>query len=100
MRTMGLNSVSNRTSCMCAVQDLTGATGAGSSALEGVTEQQVAEAKKAARAAADALVLTDAPLLFPPGQLALAAMRSGFNKVGLSNLAGLLLQYLSPNCIP
>ena len=50
-------------------------------ALEEVTVQQMADAKKAARAAADALMLTDAPLLFPPGQLALAAMRSGFNKV-------------------
>ena len=39
------------------------------------------DARRAARAAADALLLTDAPLLFPPGQLGLAAMRSGFNKV-------------------
>ena len=100
MRIVGLNSISNRTSRMCAVQDLTGTTGAGSSALEGVTEQQVADAKKAARAAADALVLTDAPLLFPPGQLALAAMRSGFNKVRLSHLPGMLLQYSSPDCKP
>ena len=46
-----------------------------------LTEQQVADARRAARAAADALLLTDAPLLFPPGQLGLAAMRSGFNKV-------------------
>ncbi len=68
------------------VQDLKGATGIGGSAMEGVTQQQVADAQKAARAAADALVLTDAPLLFPPGQLALAAMRSGFNKVSLSSL--------------
>ena len=52
-----------------------------SPASEEVTAQQVADAKRAARAAADALMLTDAPLLFPPGQLALAAMRSGFNKV-------------------
>ena len=28
-----------------------------------------------------ALLLTDAPLLYPPGQMGLAAMRSGFNKV-------------------
>lgn len=52
-----------------------------SPAAQGVTEQQMADARKAARAAADALMLTDAPLLFPPGQLALAAMRSGFSKV-------------------
>ncbi|EIE26696.1 cyclin-like protein [Coccomyxa subellipsoidea C-169] len=41
----------------------------------------LAQARAAARAAVDALMLTDAPLLFPPGQLALAAMRSGCNKV-------------------
>ena len=46
-----------------------------------MTEQQLSDARRAARAAADALLLTDAPLLFPPGQLGLAAMRSGFNKV-------------------
>lgn len=85
---------------MCAVQDLKSTIGAGSSALEGVTEQQLADTKKAARAAADALVLTDAPLLFPPGQLALAAMRSGFNKVGLFNLPGILLQNSNPDCDP
>ena len=48
---------------------------------QGITEQQISDARRAARAAADALLLTDAPLLFPPGQLGLAAMRSGFNKV-------------------
>ena len=53
----------------------------GNPALWWLTEQQMGGAKKAARAAADALMLTDASLLFPPGQLALAAMRSGFNKV-------------------
>ncbi len=47
-----------------------------------MTEQQLSDARRAARAAADALLLTDAPLVFPPGQLGLAAMRSGFNKVG------------------
>ena len=31
--------------------------------------------------AAEALMLSDAPLLFPPGQLALAAVRSGLRKV-------------------
>ena len=52
-----------------------------SAALQELTAQQLADARKAAQAAVDALMLTDAPLLFPPGQLALAAMRSGFNKV-------------------
>eukprot|EP00884_Botryococcus_braunii_P005003 jgi/Botrbrau1/14503/Bobra.0350s0008.1 len=37
-----------------------------------------------ARAAADALMLTDAPLLFPPAQLALAALRSAIRKAGAS----------------
>jgi len=64
------------------VQDLKHAQDAmGDPALWWLTEQQMGGAKGAARAAADALMLTDASLLFPPGQLALAAMRSGFNKV-------------------
>ena len=51
-----------------------------------ITEQQLIDARRAARAAADAVLLTDAPLLFPPGQLGLAAMRSGFHKVMYSSL--------------
>ena len=50
-------------------------------ALLQVSDEQMARARGAAVAAADALLLTDAPLLFPPGQLALAAMRAGFRKV-------------------
>jgi hypothetical protein len=49
--------------------------------LQNLTAEVLSKAKAAARAAIDALMLTDAPLIFPPGQLALAAMRSGFNKV-------------------
>lgn len=41
-------------------------------------------ARGKARAAVDVLMLTDAPLLFPPGALALAALRSGFRSAGLS----------------
>lgn len=37
-----------------------------------------------ARAAVDVLMLTDAPLLYPPGLLAVAALRSGFRSVSLS----------------
>ena len=48
--------------------------------LQGLGREQLKQARGAARAAVDALMLSDAPLLFPPGQLALAAMRSGFNK--------------------
>lgn len=50
-------------------------------ALQGLKGESLAMARAAAKAAVDALMLTDAPLLFPPGQLALAAMRSGCNKV-------------------
>lgn len=49
--------------------------------LAGLTDEQLAKVKASAYAAADALMLTDAPLLRPPGQLALAAVRSAFNKV-------------------
>jgi len=41
----------------------------------------LARVRGAAVAATDALMLTDAPLLFPPGQLALAGLRSGVRKV-------------------
>jgi hypothetical protein len=37
-----------------------------------------------ARAAVDVLMLTDAPLMYPPGALAVAAVRSGFRSVNLS----------------
>lgn len=37
-----------------------------------------------ARAAVDVLMLTDAPLMYPPGALAVAALRSGFRSVNLS----------------
>jgi hypothetical protein len=40
----------------------------------------LARLRGAAAAGLDALMLTDAPLLFPPGQLALAALRSGVRK--------------------
>ena len=49
--------------------------------LRGLTDKQLAQARSAAGAAADSLMLTDAPLMFPPGQLALAAMRAAFRKV-------------------
>ena len=49
-------------------------------ALLRLSDEQLARARGAAAAAADALLLTDAALLFPPGQLALAAMRAGFRK--------------------
>ena len=51
--------------------------------LRSLAEEQLARARAAAGAAADSLMLTDAPLMFPPGQLALAAMRAAFRKVPL-----------------
>lgn len=51
-------------------------------ALLSLSDEDTAKARAAAFAAADALMLTDAPLLYTPGQLALAACRSGFSKVG------------------
>jgi len=51
------------------------------SGLRALSDKQLAQARSAAGAAADSLMLTDAPLMFPPGQLALAAMRAAFRKV-------------------
>ena len=44
-------------------------------------EEQLAAVRSAAYSAADALMLSDAPLLHAPGRLALAALRSGLGKV-------------------
>ena len=49
--------------------------------LQGLTGAALKQARAASAAAVDALMLSDAPLLFPPGQLALAALRSGCNQV-------------------
>ena len=46
-----------------------------------VDSQQLGQVRAKSLAAVDALMLTDAPLLFPPGQLALAALRSGMKAV-------------------
>lgn len=43
-----------------------------------------------ATAAADALMLSDAPLLFPPGQLALAALRSAVKSVQIPSSAAFI----------
>lgn len=48
---------------------------------EGSNEEWLKKVKSKALSAIDALMLTDAPLLFPPGQLALAALRSGLKIV-------------------
>ncbi|KAL4420175.1 hypothetical protein ABPG77_008311 [Micractinium sp. CCAP 211/92] len=51
--------------------------------MASLSEQQLGKARGVAYSAADALLLSDAPLLHAPGQLALAAVRSGFNKLGI-----------------
>eukprot|EP00873_Tetraselmis_striata_P016427 jgi/Tetstr1/436691/TSEL_025486.t1 len=58
--------------------------GAGGGAPEALLEggaPRLAEARSAAMSAIDALQLSDAPLLHPPGLLALAAMRNGLRVV-------------------
>jgi hypothetical protein len=73
---------------VCAMQDIAACRDAASQQRADVDEGLLAmsdEALQAARvgayAAADALLLTDAPLLFTHGQLALAAVRSACSKV-------------------
>lgn len=51
--------------------------------LLALSEEEFGKVKGRAYAAVDALMLTDAPLLHTPGQLALAACRSGLAKVGI-----------------
>lgn len=46
-----------------------------------ISDEQLARARDSATKAAGLLLLTDAVLLFPPGQIALAAMRTAFRKV-------------------
>ena len=50
-------------------------------ALRKLDAAGMSKAKGAAQAALDALMLTDAPLLYSPSLVALAALRAGFRKV-------------------
>lgn len=59
------------------------AQGRAEASAQPLSEEARKRARDAAVAAADALQLTDAPLLYSPGQLALAALRSGFLKQGV-----------------
>ena len=52
--------------------------------------EQLDKARAGAYSAADALMLSDAPLLHTPGRLALAALRSGFSKVRGRRRVGLV----------
>lgn len=57
------------------------ASGAGlDPGMAALDEQQLGRARAVAYSAADALLLSDAPLLHAPGRLAMAAVRSGFSK--------------------
>ena len=49
--------------------------------LRDLDAEATACAEAGARGAVDALMVTDAPLLFPPSHLALAALRAGLKKV-------------------
>lgn len=49
--------------------------------MSSLAEEQLDKVRAAAYGAADALMLSDAPLMHTPGRLALAALRSGFGKV-------------------
>ncbi|KAL4428152.1 hypothetical protein ABPG75_002241 [Micractinium tetrahymenae] len=51
--------------------------------MAALDELQLGKARAVAYSATDALLLSDAPLLHAPGRLALAALRSGFNKLGI-----------------
>ena len=50
-------------------------------ALHKLDSAGISKARGAAQAALDALMLTDAPLLYSPSLVALAALRAGFRKV-------------------
>ena len=52
--------------------------------LQKASKETLVKAAAAAKAAVDTLMLTDAPLLYPPGQLALAAVRSGLQQVPIT----------------
>ena len=51
--------------------------------LLAASDQLVDDACRAAYGALDALLLSDAPLLYGPAQLAAAALRSGFKTKGV-----------------
>ena len=59
-------------------------------ALHRLDAAGMSKARGASQAALDALMLTDAPLLYSPSLVALAALRAGFRKV---HMASLLFQH-------
>lgn len=67
------------------IQERAQTPGAVEQALLGLQESTAQAARAAALAAVDALLLTDAGLMFSPGQLALCAVRAGLSKVRLAS---------------
>ena len=68
------------------MQDLSARKASAANADEALRKLDAAgmsKARGAAQAALDALMLTDAPLLYSPSLVALAALRAGFRKVHL-----------------
>lgn len=57
----------------------------GNEALPQLDAVLLKKARGAAQAALDALMLTDAPLLYSPSSVALAALRAGFRKIEVSS---------------
>lgn len=55
-------------------------------ALHRLDAAGMSKARGAAQAALDALMLTDAPLLYSPSLVALAALRAGFRKVHIASV--------------
>lgn len=69
----------------------------GNEALPQLDAVLLKKARGAAQAALDALMLTDAPLLYSPSSVALAALRAGFRKVHTSLLATTYLSCFDGN---
>jgi len=69
-------------------------------ALRKLDAAGINKARGAAQAALDALMLTDAPLLYSPSLVALAALRAGFRKVLVLLLFLAVRQNLHAFCFP
>lgn len=68
-------------SCNLSPQDLKGLANLPEHQEAGLSVDKFDKARHSAIGAAKSLMMSDAVLLFPPGQLALAALRSGFKSV-------------------
>ena len=66
-------------------------------ALHKLDAAGIDKARGAAQAALDALMLTDAPLMYSPSLIALAALRAGFRKVWYSCCSLLFVKLYMPS---